>query len=82
MSDHLFRDIFKKFSYFFHTGENKESRLLYDISFGFIPRQFDTTEDDKVIYDEEDEVPEMYFILEGCVGIGYKLIANGRNSRS
>jgi len=44
-----------------------------------MPRRFDpsSSEDDKIIYDEEDEVPEMYFILEGHIAIGYSLIANG-----
>jgi hypothetical protein len=30
-----------------------------------------------LIYDEEDEVPEMYFFTEGTVGIGFSLVANG-----
>lgn len=42
-----------------------------------MPRRFDTSEEDKIIYDEEDEVPEMYFIIEGSIGIGYALIGNG-----
>jgi len=36
--------------------------LLSDISHGFVPRNFDPVEDDKVIYDENMEVSEMYFI--------------------
>ncbi|CDW87085.1 cation channel family protein [Stylonychia lemnae] len=62
---------------FFNTQENRESRFLYDVSFGFMPRKFEPTEEDKIIYDEEEEVPEMYFIVEGQIGIGYSLIANG-----
>lgn len=42
-----------------------------------MPRKFEPTEEDKIIYDEEEEVPEMYFVIEGQVGIGYSLIANG-----
>jgi hypothetical protein len=42
-----------------------------------MPRKFEPIEDDKIIYDEEDEVSEMYFILEGTIGIGYSLISNG-----
>ena len=43
-----------------------------------MPRRFDPTDDaDKVIYDEEDEVPEMYFFTEGIIGIGFSLVANG-----
>lgn len=77
MTDYLFKDLFKDFRQFFNTNENRESRFLYDVSFGFMPRKFDVSEEDRVIYDEEDEVPEMYFIIEGSIGIGYSLIANG-----
>lgn len=77
MTSYLFEDIFYKFRRFFNTVENKETRFLYDISFGFMPRRFDTSDEDKVIYDEEDEVTEMYFVLEGSIGIGYSLISNG-----
>lgn len=65
MSEYLFKDIFKMWGYFFHTKANRESKFLFDISFGFMPRRFEPTDEDKVIYDEEDDVPEMYFILEG-----------------
>jgi len=77
MTNYLFEDLFYKFRMFFNTQENRESRFLYDVSFGFMPRKFEPTEEDKIIYDEEEEVPEMYFIIEGQVGIGYSLIANG-----
>ena len=77
MTNYLFEDIFYKFRMFFNTNENKESRFLYDVSFGFMPRRFENTDEDRIIYDEEDEVPEMYFIVDGVVGIGYSLIANG-----
>jgi len=46
MTDHLFKDIFVRFSTFFHTKEYKDSRVLYDISFGFMPRFFGDTEED------------------------------------
>ena len=81
MTEHLFKDLFRKFRFFFHTKEYKESRFLYDVSFGFMPRRFDTSEEDRVIYDEEDEVPEMYFMLAGTVGIGYSLMFSGVNKK-
>lgn len=46
MTDYLFKDVFKKFRHFFHCHEYKESRFLYDITFGFMPRRFDTNEED------------------------------------
>lgn len=39
-----------------------------------MPRKFETTDEDRIIYDEEDEVSEMYFILEGTVGVGYNMM--------
>lgn len=50
------------------TYENRESKFLYDVSYGFMPREF---ADKEIIYDEGDEVPEMYFIMDGKVKIGY-----------
>ena len=38
---------------------------------GLMPRRFDNTGDDKIIYEEECEVAEMYFITKGFIGIGY-----------
>ncbi|CAI2360541.1 unnamed protein product [Moneuplotes crassus] len=73
MTNYLFQDIFYKFKEFFNTYENIESKFLYDVSFGFMPRKF---EENELIYDEEDEVPEIYFILEGTVGVGFRLPGN------
>jgi hypothetical protein len=47
-----------------------------------MPRLFEPEGDDKIIYDEEQEVPEMYFMIEGVVGVGYSLIANGVTKKS
>ena len=77
MTQYLFEDLFYKFRMFFNTSENRESRFLYDVSFGFMPRRFEPTEEDKIIYDEEEQVPELYLIVEGLIGVGYSLIANG-----
>jgi hypothetical protein len=77
MTVYLFSDIFERFKKFFNIDSVKESRFLYDISFGFMPRRFDPIEDDKIIYDEEDEVLEMYFFTEGAIGVGFSLVSNG-----
>lgn len=87
MTSYLFQDIFFNFRQFFNTFENRDSKFLYDIAFGFMPRKFDENE---IIYDEDDEVPEIYFIIEGEVGVAYRfqhpvslnhcLILNYRNS--
>jgi len=75
MIHYLFDDIFYSFRFFFNYSEYKEHKFLYDISFGLKPRKFEATEDEKLIYDEEDEVSEMYLIQEGTVGIGYYLFS-------
>jgi len=56
---------------------NDSHTFLYDCAFGFMPRKFEPTPEDKIIYDEEEEVLEMYFVTEGIIGIGFSLIANG-----
>lgn len=81
MTDYLFKDIFFKFRHFFHSKEYRDSKFLYDISFGFMPRRFDTSDEDWIIYDEEDEVPEMYFVLSGSIGIGYSLVSGGLSKK-
>ena len=42
-----------------------------------MPRYFNPTIDpeDRVLYIEEDEVPEMYFCLEGKIGIGFSFFS-------
>ena len=47
-----------------------------------MPRNFNPADpDDKVIYDEESEVPEMYFCLEGKVAIGYSIFGRGLDNK-
>lgn len=85
MNMYLFEDVYFRFRSFFslisedcrinqeiHLDAN--SRFLYDFAFGFMPRKFETTDEDRIIYDEEDEVSEMYFILEGTIGVGYNMM--------
>ena len=38
---------------------------------------FAHSDDDKIIYSEEEDVPEMYFVMEGIVGVGFSLVADG-----
>jgi hypothetical protein len=48
-----------------------------------LPRKFDSEDDnDKVIYDEDQEVSEIYFIQEGFIGIGFSLPCNGITGRN
>lgn len=59
MTNYLFKDLFYNFRQFFLTFENRETKFLYEVSFGFRPRMFSKKE---IIYEEGDEVSEMYFI--------------------
>lgn len=76
----LFDDIFHGFRLFFNTQkQEKDSKFLYDVSFGLQPFLFDKSDNDSssLIYDEEDDVKLMYFIQEGSVGIGYYVYSQG-----
>jgi len=77
----LFDDVFYKFRFFFNSQKHQDSKFLYDVAFGLKPRKFDPSEDDRLIYDEEDEVSEMYFVQEGTIGIGYYLFAQGLSKK-
>ena len=70
---YLFDDVFYNFRLFFNPIQNKDSKFLYDVSFGLKPRHFSKNEDECIIYDEEEQILEMYFIMSGTVGIGYQL---------
>jgi hypothetical protein len=62
---YLFSDIFIQFKSFFMVENSEEIQFLFSIAFGFMPRKFDPEIKDNIIYDEEEPVPEMYFITEG-----------------
>lgn len=78
IQNYLFDDIIYRFRGFFNTQEikksNADTEFLYDICFGMHPAKFDSTDDDKLILDEEDEVTDMYFILEGEIKVGFYLL--------
>ena len=42
-----------------------------------MPRTFAPEGDDRIIYDEEEEVTEMYFVTDGVISVCYSLVANG-----
>lgn len=65
MVQFLYDDVFYKFKNFFKTRKYIDTKFLYDISFNLKPRQFFPESERCIIYDEEDEVPEMYFISKG-----------------
>ena len=75
---YLFNDIFSlSFYRFFSKDMLLNNQLLYDFAFGLKPRKFHVQEDqfneDRIIYEEYQQVSEFYFVLEGKVGIGFNL---------
>lgn len=78
MTNYLFEDVFWKFRFFFGLDEekNKDHKFMYEVAFHFMPRKFEPTEIDSIIYAPDDDVPEMYFIMEGIVSIGYTLLTS------
>jgi len=58
----LFDDIFYNFRTFFKPEKYKDSKFLYDVAYGLMPRFFSEREEENVIYDEEEDVLEMYFV--------------------
>ena len=82
ITNYLMADVYGSFNRFFDERTQEDVDLLYDMSFGFLPRQFEPLDDDKIIYEENQEVAEMYFIMEGFIGIGFSHLQHqvtGRN---
>lgn len=67
MTNYLFEDVFWHFRMFFDTKKYKDHKFLYEVAFHFMPRKFENTEIDSLIYAPDDDVPEMYFIMSGKV---------------
>jgi len=57
----LFSDIFEMaaFKSFFNVGNDFQNSFIYEVSFGFIPRQFLSTSWDRYIIEEESDVTEI-----------------------
>lgn len=69
----LFADIINmnSFKLFFKIGSDMDPNFIYQISFGFMPRRFINTQEDRYLYEEEGEVNEIYFILKGDWAVGF-----------
>lgn len=70
MINYLFGDVLFMFRQFFRTVDNLDSKFLASVCFGFQPRKF---EEGEIIYEEEEEAPEVYFIMSGSVSVGCRL---------
>jgi hypothetical protein len=66
----LWEDVFYNHRDFFDPNDH-DSKFLFWVSLGFNPRIFPCSKDYNIIYEEEQEVSEMYFIIKGKVQIGF-----------
>jgi len=73
MTHFLFDDIIGRpsFKNFFRVGREFDSNFVYQVAFGFMPRRFDAVPEDRYILNEEGDVTEIYFIVNGEWAIGY-----------
>lgn len=73
MCKFLFQDILEKpaFRSFFKLGSEFDSNFVYEVAFGFLPRQFKATAEDRYLYKEEGDVTEIYFITKGEWAIAF-----------
>jgi len=78
---YLYDDIFYNFRTFFQPSP-ADSKFLYTVAFGLKPRKFFAKKDENIIYEEEEEVSEMYFIINGDVGIGYTIYMTPMDSKN
>jgi hypothetical protein len=68
MSEYLYGDIFNKFPRFFSETTLADKSFLIKFALGLLPRKFfGDNPDDRVIYEEGQEVSEMYFFTESKI---------------
>ena len=67
MTEFLFEDIFMKsaFKTFFQSGKEFEANFMFEVAFGFMPREFSDDADDRYLFEEEGDATEIYFIMKG-----------------
>ena len=65
MTEFLFKDLLNKsaFQSFFAEGNSFTSNFMYEVSFGFMPREFNDDPGDRYIFEEEGDATEIYFIM-------------------
>lgn len=72
ITGYLFADVFKQFRKFFMAESVHDSRFLNEIGNGLMPRKFSPTTPDNLIYDEEEDAPELYLVTDGIIEIGFR----------
>lgn len=71
MCKFLYKEIYNKaaFAPFFQCGNNFDSSFTYELSFGFLPRHYLDTPEDRYIIEEESDVTEITFVDNGTWGV-------------
>ncbi len=67
MKEYLYEDIFteRRFKDFLDNGEEMDPDFLYDMAFGFKPREFWNSDHECFIYESYQYITEMYFVMKG-----------------
>ena len=67
--NYLFKDLFGNFTFFLQPEIKADQKFLFALSRGLMPRRFDANDqNDKIIYEENQEVAELYFVMKGFIG--------------
>ena len=67
--NYLFKELFDNFTFFLQPEISADQKFLFALSRGLMPRRFDSDDqNDKIIYEENQEVAEMYFVMKGFIG--------------
>lgn len=69
----LFNDILtsKGFLTFFSSSPGSDSNFVYQMAFGFMPRYYLATPDDRYILEEEGDVTEITFVFSGDWAVAF-----------
>jgi len=59
------------FKSFFKVAKEFDNDFLYEVAFGFLPRCFKATPEERYMYEEEVDVTEIYFITKGDWAIAF-----------
>ena len=71
LSEYIFSDIYGKFPRFFKPSILNETEFVELFSRGLMPRKFNHDDSaDSIIFEENQDVSEMYFFQEGSFSIG------------
>jgi len=67
--NYLFKELFDYFSFFLQAEIRADEKFLFALARGLMPRRFDADDpNDKIIYEENQEVAELYFVMQGFIG--------------